>query len=84
MWWASVTGLWRSARYRFDPETAREVRRADLNVGFAVAQVLLLPFVADQPVLLLAVGGPCRRDRRLCRTTALPDESDRSRRSSSA
>lgn len=28
-----------------------------LNVGFAVAQVLLLPFVADQPVLLLAVGG---------------------------
>ncbi len=36
-WWASVTGLWRSARYRFDPETARVFMRADLEIwGFAV------------------------------------------------
>ncbi|AAV47640.1 hypothetical protein BDK61_0265 [Haloarcula quadrata] len=57
-WWASVTGLWRSARYRFDPETARVFMRADLEIwGFGVLQLVLVPFVLDQPVLLAALVG---------------------------
>ncbi|AKU06286.1 MULTISPECIES: DUF7530 family protein [Haloferax] len=57
-WWAAVVGLWGAVRYRFDGPTAGTVRRVNLlNVGFAVAQMLLLPFIADQPVLLFAVGG---------------------------
>jgi hypothetical protein len=57
-WWAAVTSLWRSLRYRFDADAAGRLRRADaINVGFASTQLLLLPFLADQPVLRLAVGG---------------------------
>lgn len=57
-WWAAVVGLWGSVRYRFDEPTARTVRRVNLlNVGFGAAQVLVIPFVLDQPVLLFAVGG---------------------------
>ncbi|MDS0220396.1 hypothetical protein NDI54_03415 [Haloarcula sp. S1AR25-5A] len=57
-WWASVTGLWRSARYRFDPETARVFIRADLEIwGFGVLQLVLVPFILDQPVLLAALVG---------------------------
>ena len=57
-WWASVTGLWRSARYRFDPETARVFIRADLEIwGFGVLQLVLVPFVLDQAVLLAALVG---------------------------
>ncbi|MFB6224565.1 MAG: hypothetical protein ABEH86_12955 [Haloarcula sp.] len=55
-WWASVTGLWRSARYRFDPETARVFVRADLETwGFGVLQLVLVPFILDQAVLLAAL-----------------------------
>ncbi|WP_411964998.1 hypothetical protein [Haloferax sp. YSMS24] len=57
-WWAAVVGLWGAVRYRFDEPTARTVRRVNLlNVGFGAAQVLVIPFVLDQPVLLFAVGG---------------------------
>jgi len=57
-WWASVTGLWRSARYRFDPETARVFIRADLEIwGFGILQLVLVPFILDQPVLLAALVG---------------------------
>lgn len=57
-WWATVAGLWRATQYRFDPETARRYVRVDsLNVGFAGVQLVLVPFVADSPVLLLALGG---------------------------
>ncbi|KAB1197625.1 MULTISPECIES: hypothetical protein [Haloferax] len=57
-WWAAVVGLWGAVRYRFDEITAREMRRVNLlNVGFGVAQVLVIPFILDQPVLLVAVGG---------------------------
>ncbi|AFK17845.1 hypothetical protein E6P09_03600 [Haloferax mediterranei ATCC 33500] len=57
-WWAAVVNLWGAVRYRFDEPTARSVKRVNyLNVGFGVAQVLLVPFVLDQPVLLVAVGG---------------------------
>jgi hypothetical protein len=57
-WWAAVVSLWRSLRYRFDDRSASRLRRADaINVAFAATQLALLPFLADQPVLRLAVGG---------------------------
>jgi len=57
-WWASVVALWRSARYRFDAETRRRLRRADLEtMGFGLTQLALVPFVLAQPVLLAAVLG---------------------------
>jgi hypothetical protein len=55
-WWASVTGLWRSFRFRFDPDTARVFQRADIETwGFGVLQLVLVPFVLDQRVLLAAL-----------------------------
>jgi hypothetical protein len=57
-WWASVVGLWRSARYRFDPETAATLRRADREtLLFGVVQLLLVPFLLDHRVLLAALVG---------------------------
>lgn len=57
-WWAAVVALWRSVRYQFDAETARRFRRLDaINIVFAVAQLVMVPFIRDQPVLLLALGG---------------------------
>ena len=55
-WWASVTGLWRSFRFQFDPETARVFQRADIETwGFGVLQLVLVPFVLNQPVLLASL-----------------------------
>ena len=52
-WWATVTALWRSYRYRFDPETTRAFFWADVEtVAFGLIQLLLVPFVLDYPVLL--------------------------------
>ncbi|MGQ4556372.1 DUF7530 family protein [Halobellus sp. GM3] len=57
-WWAALVALWRSRRYAFDAETVRALRRLDaLNVAFALTQLAMVPFILDQPVLLLAVGG---------------------------
>ncbi len=57
-WWACVTALYRSVVFPADDETVRGYRRADtLTLGFGLAQVPLLPFVADHPTLLVAVGG---------------------------
>jgi hypothetical protein len=57
-WWASITGLWRSFRYRFDADTAAVLRRVDREtILFAAAQLLLLPFLIDHPVLFVAVSG---------------------------
>jgi len=57
-WWYSITALWRSLRYRFDDRTARALRRADLeNIGFGMLQLLLLPFVAGEPVLAAVLVG---------------------------
>lgn len=57
-WWAAVAALWRAWRLSFDPAVAREYRRLDaLNIGFAVTQLALVPFVLDRPVLLVAVCG---------------------------
>lgn len=57
-WWASVVGLWRSFRYRFDADTAAVLRRVDREtILFAAAQLLLLPFLTDQSVLFVAILG---------------------------
>jgi hypothetical protein len=57
-WWASVSALWRSARFQFGPETRRTFVRADLEtMGFGLLQLVFVPFIAGQPVLLAAVVG---------------------------
>jgi hypothetical protein len=57
-WWASVAALWRSARFRFDAETRRSLRNADLETfGFGVLQLAFLPFLTGQPVLFAVVLG---------------------------
>ncbi|PSQ44133.1 hypothetical protein BRD07_00660 [Halobacteriales archaeon QS_9_68_42] len=57
-WWASVVGLWRSVRYRFDPETAATLRRADREtLLFGVVQLVLVPFLLEHRVLLAALVG---------------------------
>jgi hypothetical protein len=57
-WWAAVVALWRSARFEFDPRTARALRRADAtNAAFGLLQLALVPLVLDRPTLLVAVTG---------------------------
>jgi hypothetical protein len=57
-WWVAVVSLWRSVRFSFDGGTAGALRRLDaVNVGFAVAQAALIPFLLGEPVLLAAVAG---------------------------
>jgi hypothetical protein len=57
-WWASVSALWRSAHLQFGPETRRTFVRADLEtMGFGLLQLVFVPFIAGQPVLLAAVVG---------------------------
>jgi len=57
-WWASVAALWRSARYRFDADTRQTLRRADMETfGFGLVQLVFVPFLLGQPVLMTAVVG---------------------------
>jgi hypothetical protein len=57
-WWAAIVALWRSATYRFDPDTAATLRRADREtLLFGVIQLVLVPFILDFPVLLAALIG---------------------------
>ncbi|SFC27633.1 hypothetical protein SAMN05444422_106177 [Halobiforma haloterrestris] len=57
-WWASVVGLWRSLVYEFEPSVSRRYRRVDaINVAFAAVQLLLVPFVLEQPALLVVLVG---------------------------
>ncbi|MFB6080940.1 MAG: hypothetical protein ABEJ81_08080 [Haloferacaceae archaeon] len=57
-WWTAVVALWGATRYRFDRRTVAGLRRVDAtNVAFALVQLALVPFLTDQPVLLVAVGG---------------------------
>ncbi|PSQ58731.1 MAG: hypothetical protein BRD23_06035 [Halobacteriales archaeon SW_9_67_25] len=57
-WWASVAALWRSARFRFDADTRRRLRRVDLETaGFGLVQLAFVPFLLGQRVLLVAVVG---------------------------
>lgn len=57
-WWASVAALWRSVKFQFTPEQTRVLARADLEtMGFGFIQLLLVPFLLDHTVLLVAVVG---------------------------
>lgn len=57
-WWASLVGLWRSARYRFSPAAAGQFRRIDAEtILFGFAQLLLVPFVTEYPLLVAALVG---------------------------
>jgi len=57
-WWASVAALWRSVTFQFSPEQTRVLARADLEtMGFGFLQLLLVPFLLDHTVLLVAVVG---------------------------
>lgn len=57
-WWASVVALWRSHKYTFDPKTARVFQRADAEtLGFGLLQLVLVPFVWNQPVLVTVLLG---------------------------
>ena len=57
-WWASVAALWRSLRFEFSPEQTRIFARADAEtMGFGLLQLLLVPFLLDHTILLVAVVG---------------------------
>jgi hypothetical protein len=57
-WWTAVVSIWGSVRYDVDRETAAKLRRLDgINVGFALVQLALVPFLLGERVLLFAVGG---------------------------
>lgn len=60
-WWSSVAALWRSVLFRVDAETRRELRIADAETAaFGLLQLALVPFLLDQPLLLvLLVGHVC-------------------------
>jgi hypothetical protein len=60
-WWSSVAALWRSVNFRFDAETRRGLRRADLDTAaFGLLQLAFVPFLLDQPLLLgLLIGHVC-------------------------
>lgn len=57
-WWASIIGLWRSIRYRFDAEAAATLASADREVlVFGLLQLPLIVFLTGQPILFAAVVG---------------------------
>lgn len=57
-WWASVAGIWRSARFSFDERTRRELRLADAETAlFGLVQLAFVPFLLGYPVLLVVVVG---------------------------
>lgn len=57
-WWSSVAALWRSVHHRFDAETRRGLRRADLETAaFGVSQLAFVPFLLEQPLLLGVLVG---------------------------
>jgi len=51
-WWAGVVALWRSITYRFDDETRRGLRQADLTTAaFGLLQLAFVPLLLAQPLL---------------------------------
>jgi len=57
-WWAAVTALWRALAFDLDGEARRTVAAADRRTAaFGLLQLLLAPFVASAPLLVLAVVG---------------------------
>jgi hypothetical protein len=59
-WWASVTGLWRTVAFERAPDadTRGAYARADLlTIAFAGVQILLVPFLRGDSLLLVTVVG---------------------------
>jgi len=57
-WWVAVVSLWRGLRVDLSAPDRRLARQLDaVNVGFAVTQLALVPFLRQEPVLLAAVVG---------------------------
>ncbi|QFU82005.1 DUF7530 family protein [Natronorubrum aibiense] len=56
-WWASLVGCWRAIVYEFDPATTHRYRRADaINIAFAAVQLLLVPFVLEDSLLVAVLA----------------------------
>lgn len=57
-WWSAVVALWRAVYVDLSPEEVSRVRRLDAeNIGFSALQLVLVPFLFGEPVLLGAVVG---------------------------
>ncbi|WP_231186840.1 hypothetical protein [Haladaptatus sp. DYF46] len=57
-WWASVTGFWVAVRYPTEKATQRKLLRVDAFViGFALLQLVLVPFVWGYDLLVFALVG---------------------------
>ena len=57
-WWSAVVALWRAIHVDLSPEERATVKRLDAeNIGFSVVQLVLVPFLITEPVLLGAVVG---------------------------
>jgi len=57
-WWTALVSLWRSLRIRVTPDTARRCRRLDAaNVGFGLIELGLLPVVAGNTLVVVALLG---------------------------
>ena len=57
-WWIAVVSLYGELRLPLSPEAGAQYRRIDyLNAAFALAQLVLVPFIHDRPALLFAVCG---------------------------
>ncbi|WP_433634524.1 DUF7530 family protein [Halomicrococcus sp. NG-SE-24] len=57
-WWASVVGFWVAVRYSDESMAGTDFRRVDvLTVAFALLQLVLVPFVREEPFLVFALVG---------------------------
>jgi hypothetical protein len=59
-WWASLVGLWRSVLFGddLDPTTREALLTVDLlTIAFGAVQIVLLPFLGEQPLLQVLVMG---------------------------
>jgi hypothetical protein len=57
-WWASVTALWRTVALPAAGRGSPHRRRVDrATLAFGVLQLALVPFVLDQPLLVVALCG---------------------------
>ncbi|WP_435073801.1 DUF7530 family protein [Halorubrum sp. HHNYT27] len=57
-WWSAVVALWRAVNVDLSPTDTSRVRRLDAeNIAFSALQLVLVPFLIEEPVLLGAVVG---------------------------
>ncbi|WP_418280212.1 DUF7530 family protein [Halorubrum sp. DTA98] len=57
-WWSAVVALWRAVHVELSTSDRARARRIDAeNVGFSAIQLVLVPFLFEDPILLGAVVG---------------------------